>query len=108
MFDVQVTSGAARIIRDALKLYKKQWPGGHPQEQQDIEFLEMQFTRMVLETTMDAWLPNHGTGVRFILYELMSDLEKRYIVNAYNKMLREEKEVALCYRGTSYKKTVLN
>jgi len=38
----------------------------------------------------------------------MSDLEKRYIINAYNKMLREEKEVALCYRGTSYKKTVLN
>jgi len=38
----------------------------------------------------------------------MSDLEKRYIVNAYNKMIREEKELKLCYRGTAYKKTVLN
>ncbi len=54
MFDVQVSDGAARIIRDALRMYKQQWPGGHPQEQTDIEFLEMQFTRMVLEATMDA------------------------------------------------------
>ncbi len=52
-------------------------------------------------------LPKHGTGLRFYLVRTMSDLEKRYIINAYNKMLREEKEVALCYRGTSYKKTVL-
>jgi|TARA_B100000085_G_scaffold169428_1_gene154183 hypothetical protein len=38
----------------------------------------------------------------------MSDLEKRYIIKEYQKMLREEKEIALCYRGTAYKKTVLN
>jgi len=38
----------------------------------------------------------------------MSDLEKRYIIKQYNKMLREAKELALCYRGTAYKKTVLN
>ena len=37
----------------------------------------------------------------------MSDLEKRYIIKAYNELLRKEKEVALCYRGTAYKKTVL-
>jgi hypothetical protein len=37
----------------------------------------------------------------------MSDLQKRYIINAYNKIMRQEKEVALCYRGTAYKKTVL-
>ena len=108
MFDIQVCDNGARIIRDALRLYKKQWPGGHPQEQEDINFLETQFTRMVLESTIDAWLPKHGTGLRCILVRTMSDLEKRYIINAYNKMLREEKEVALCYRGTSYKKTVLN
>ena len=52
MFDIQVSDGGARIIRDALRLYKKQWAGGHPQI--DIEFLEMQFTRMVLEAIMDA------------------------------------------------------
>ena len=54
MFDIRVCDDGARIIRDALRLYKKQWPGGHPQEQQDIEFLEMQFTKMVLESTVDA------------------------------------------------------
>ena len=54
MFDIRVCDDGARIIRDALRLYKKQWPGGHPQEQQDIEFLETQFTKMVLESTIDA------------------------------------------------------
>ena len=54
MFDIQVSGGGARIIRDALTLYKKQWSGGHPQEQIDIEFLELQFTKMVLEASLDA------------------------------------------------------
>ena len=54
MFDIQVCDNGARVIRDALRQYKKQWPGGHPQEQQDIEFLEMQFTKMVLESTVYA------------------------------------------------------
>jgi hypothetical protein len=54
MFDIQVDDGGARIIRDALRLYRRQWSGGHPQEQIDIEFLETQFTKMVLEATLDA------------------------------------------------------
>ena len=54
MFDIQVDDGGARIIRDALRYYRKQWPGGHPQEQIDIEFLETQFNRMVLEAELDA------------------------------------------------------
>ena len=54
MFDIQVSDGSARIIRDALRQYKKNWSGGHPQEQIDIEFLELQFTRMVLEAELDA------------------------------------------------------
>ena len=54
MFDIQVDDNGARIIRDALRKYKKQWAGGHPQEQLDIEFLETQFTKMVLESTLDA------------------------------------------------------
>ena len=54
MFDIQVDDGGARIIRDALRLYKKQWSGGHPQEQEQIIFLETEFTKMVLESYMDA------------------------------------------------------
>ena len=38
----------------------------------------------------------------------MSDLEKRYIIKEQKNFIRKEKEVALCYRGTAYKKTVLN
>ena len=105
MFDVQVSDGAARIIRDALRMYKQQWPGGHPQEQTDIEFLEMQFTRMVLEATMDAWLPKHGTGLRFILYELMSNIVIRYIANA-KKKADNYKVDALRYRGVVYKQLI--
>ena len=71
MFDIRVDDGGARIIRDALREYKRTWSGGHPQEQIDIEFLETQFTKMVLEATLDAWPPKHGTGLRFIhMYEL--------------------------------------
>ena len=54
MFDIQVDDSGARIIRDALRKYKQQWSGGHPQEQIDIEFLELQFTKMVLEAELDA------------------------------------------------------
>ena len=54
MFDIRVDDGGARIIRDALREYKRTWSGGHPQEQIDIEFLEIQFTKMVLEATLDA------------------------------------------------------
>jgi len=54
MFDIRVDDGGARIIRDALRVYKRTWSGGHPQEQIDIEFLETQFTKMVLESTIDA------------------------------------------------------
>ena len=54
MFDIRVDDGGCRIIRDALREYKRNWTGGHPQEQIDIEFLETQFTKMVLESTLDA------------------------------------------------------
>ena len=54
MFDIKIDDNGARIIRDALSEYKKRWSGGHPQEQIDIEFLETQFNRMVLESTLDA------------------------------------------------------
>ena len=54
MFDIQIDDNGARIIRDALSEYKRQWSGGHPQEQIDIEFLETQFNRMVLESALDA------------------------------------------------------
>ena len=54
MFELSIDDGAARIIRNALQEYKMNWSGGHPQEQLDIEFLEMQFNRMVLEIELDA------------------------------------------------------
>ena len=54
MFELSIDDVSARIIRNALQDYKRNWAGGHPQEQQAIEFLEMQFNRMVLEVELDA------------------------------------------------------
>ena len=102
MFDIQVCDNGARIIRDALRLYKKQWPGGHPQEQEDINFLETQFTRMVLESTIDAWLPKHGTGLRCIPVRTMSLNLIRFLASQKKRAERYQTD-ALRYRGVVYK-----
>jgi len=38
----------------------------------------------------------------------MTDIEKRYIIKSYNTLVRQQKELKLCYRGTAYKKFVAN
>ena len=55
MYDITLTTDAAIIVRDALRVYKERWPGGAPEEQENIAFLELQFTKIVLESHMDAW-----------------------------------------------------
>ena len=55
MWDIQCTTDAAIIIRDALRLYKERWAGGHPSEQEAIAYLEYQFNKLVLESTLDAY-----------------------------------------------------
>ena len=55
MWDIQCTTDAAIIIRDALRLYKERWAGGHPSEQEAIAHLEYQFNKLVLESTLDAY-----------------------------------------------------
>jgi len=54
MYEVTLTTDAAVIIRDALRVYRERWPGGDPEEQENIIFLQMQFTKMVLESYIDA------------------------------------------------------
>ena len=54
MYDIKITTDAAIIIRDALRLYKQNWSGGHPDEQTSIRFLETEFTKIVLESYIDA------------------------------------------------------
>jgi len=54
MYEVTLTTDAAVIIRDALRVYRERWPGGDPEEQESIIFLQMQFTKMVLESYIDA------------------------------------------------------
>ena len=54
MFDITLTTDAVVILRDALRVYKERWPGGDPEEQENIIFLETQFIKMVLESTIDA------------------------------------------------------
>ena len=64
MYDITLTTDAAVIIRDALRVYKERWPGGDPEEQESIRFLEMQFTKIVLESYIDAWrlIMERGSG----------------------------------------------
>jgi len=54
MFEITLTADAAIIIRDALRVYKERWPGGDPQVQEDITNLQFVFTKMALETYIDA------------------------------------------------------
>ena len=54
MFEITLTTDAAVIIRDPLRVYKERWPGGDPGEQQSIDFLQLQFTKIVLESYIDA------------------------------------------------------
>ena len=52
-------------------------------------------------------ISQHETGL--CLTEIkMTQVEARNIINNKAKADRNEKEVCLVYRGTSYKKTVLN
>ena len=54
MFEITLTTDAAVILRDALRVYKERWPGGDPVEQESIHFLHVQFTKIVLESYIDA------------------------------------------------------
>ena len=54
MFEITLTTDAAVILRDALRVYKERWPGGNPEEQEGINFLELTFTKIVLESYIDA------------------------------------------------------
>jgi len=54
MYQITLSSDACVLIRDALRQYLKTWPGGDPEEQEAIMFLEVEFTKIVLESYMDA------------------------------------------------------
>ena len=54
MYNITITKGSAVVLRDALRIYKERWAGGDPYEQELIIFLETEFTKIVLESYMDA------------------------------------------------------
>ncbi len=54
MYNITLTTDAAVILRDALRVYKERWPGGDPEEQESIDYLVLQFTKIVLESYIDA------------------------------------------------------
>ena len=85
MYEITLSTDAAVIIRDALRIYKERWPGGDPAEQESIEFLQLQFTKMVLESYIDAWRPKHGTGLRY--FGELSCLKSNFVNESVNKKL---------------------
>ena len=98
MFDITLTTDAAIILRDALRVYKERWPGGDPEEQENIMFLEMQFIKMVLESTIDAWSLSMERGLG-TLEKIMSQVELRQRVREQSNARKEQ---VLKYRGVSY------
>ena len=52
--ELQLDINDVHLIYRSMDKMLETWPGGHPQEQEDIDFLETQFTKMVLESTIDA------------------------------------------------------
>ena len=65
MYNITLTTDAAVILRDALRVYKERWSGGDPEEQEAISFLELQFTKIVLESYIDAWRLTMERGLSF-------------------------------------------
>lgn len=54
MFNITLTTESAIVLRDALRIYKERWAGGDAYEQELIMLLEIEFTKIVLESYMDA------------------------------------------------------
>ena len=54
MFNITITTDSAVVLRDALRIYKERWADGDAYEQELIMFLETEFTKIVLESYMDA------------------------------------------------------
>ena len=48
-WDLNLDSGTVQLIYAAISFYRQKWPGGDPQEQIDLEHLEIEFKKMVLE-----------------------------------------------------------
>lgn len=54
LFDITIDGVSAGLIHRALRSYRDKWPGGDPQEQLNLERLEMEFKRMVLEFQLET------------------------------------------------------
>ena len=52
-FDLSMDIGTVRLLAKAIQVYKERWPGGDPQEQVDLQMLETEFTKMILDYQFD-------------------------------------------------------
>ena len=103
MFNITLTTESAIVLRDALRIYKERWAGGDAYEQELIIFLETEFTKIVLESYMDAWHEVTGNGVpQFSMEDTMPNVEVRQRVREQAKAIKEQK---LVYRGVAYLKS---
>ena len=48
-YQVELPIEAVRIIHKSLDFHYKKWPGGHPQEQEDLQMMRANFYKIILE-----------------------------------------------------------
>lgn len=48
-YQVELPIEAVRIIHKSLDFHYKKWPGGHPQEQEDLQMMRDNFYKIILE-----------------------------------------------------------
>ena len=53
IIELQLTEDAARILRNSVTVAIQHWPGGDPDEQENMKYLELLLTSILLEFTYD-------------------------------------------------------
>ena len=48
-YSIELPIEAVRLIHKSLDFHYKKWPGGHPQEQEDIIMMRDNFYKIILE-----------------------------------------------------------
>ena len=51
-FELTINGQAARLLKRCVDDYLERWPGGHPEEQANLQALQLVLMAMILEDTI--------------------------------------------------------
>ena len=52
-YEIGIDIDTAHLLRRCVDLYLERWPGGDPHEQEDLRRLQIMFTAIILEDTIE-------------------------------------------------------